>query len=437
LASLFTGSASASARILDAGAGKGALTGALLDRFGSDARAVAVEIDPEMLAHLSASRNAWQIDVHKADFISWALKEVQAGQLRFTHAVLNPPYQKIRGGSLHKRLLADAGVPAPNLYASFVALALRLLQPGGELVAIVPRSFCNGHYYRSFRRDVLTQAALTHLHLFDSRTATFKNDGVLQENIVIKLVARADQGEVTVSHSTDDTLGDYSEQSFPFSRVVPDPAGESFLHIPDSHEDDELESLSRARSTLRDLGVTVSTGPVVDFRLREHLSQTPTRTTVPLIFPGHFTRGEVVWPQPDYRKPDAIERNADTERWLYDAGAYCVVRRFSSKEEPRRVLACSLDTRTFSDAPRVGFENHVNVFHHRKRGLPQELADGLALYLGSRAVDARFRRFSGHTQVNVADLKQLPYPDRNALADLAELDRRASDLDDQVARMLR
>ena len=439
LASLFENQTSTStACILDAGAGRGALTEAVLDRLDStDVRAIAVEVDPDMHAHLSASRWADRIDVQKTDFVSWALNTIQSSDLRFTHAILNPPYKKIRGNSRHKRLLTDAGVPAPNLYASFVALALRLLQPGGELVAIIPRSFCNGRYYRSFRRDLLALGAISHLHLFDSRTATFKGDGVLQENMVVKLVAGVSQGDVTVSHSTDDALADYTEETLPFERIVPDPAGEGFIHIPSLGQGDELGTLGRVTCSLRDLGITASTGPVVDFRLREHLAHVPTDTTVPLIYPGHFTSGEVVWPRPNYKKPDAIERNADTERWLYDAGTYCVVRRFSSKEEARRVVSCSLDTRTFSDASRVGFENHINVFHDRKRGLPSALADGLALYLGSRAVDERFRRFSGHTQVNVTDLKQLPYPDRNALTDLSKLDRRASDVDEQIANVLR
>ena len=94
------------------------------------------------------------------------------------------------------------------------------------------------------------------------------------------------------------------------------------------------------------------------------------------------------------------------------------MRRFSSKEEKRRVMASVVDPATFGTAPLLGFENHLNLFHDAKRGLPAPLAHGLALFLNSTLVDHHVRRFSGHTQVNAADLKQIRYPSREALIDL-------------------
>ena len=52
----------------------------------------------------------------------------------------------------------------------------------------------------------------------------------------------------------------------------------------------------------------------------------------------------------------------------------------------------------------LGFENHLNVFHQHKHGLPDNLAHGLAAFLNTTAVDEHFRRFNGHTQVNATDL---------------------------------
>ena len=58
----------------------------------------------------------------------------------------------------------------------------------------------------------------------------------------------------------------------------------------------------------------------------------------------------------------------------------------------------------------VGFENHLNVYHCDGRGIDPRLARGLALYLNSSVVDIHFRQFSGHTQVNATDLRNLRYP---------------------------
>ena len=118
------------------------------------------------------------------------------------------------------------------------------------------------------------------------------------------------------------------------------------------------------------------------------------------------------------KKPNAIVRTDTTEKWLFPNGYYCVVRRFSSKEEKRRIVAAVVEPSTFPDTAMLGFENHLNVFHDNKRGLPKTLAHGLAVFLNSTAVDEYFRRFSGHTQVNATDLKQMRYPSRGTLMEL-------------------
>jgi adenine-specific DNA-methyltransferase len=66
-------------------------------------------------------------------------------------------------------------------------------------------------------------------------------------------------------------------------------------------------------------------------------------------------------------------------------------------------------------AERVAFENHLNYFHRDGQGLPASFAKGLAVYLNSSLVDAYFRQFSGHTQVNATDLRSLRYPDESRL----------------------
>lgn len=97
-----------------------------------------------------------------------------------------------------------------------------------------------------------------------------------------------------------------------------------------------------------------------------------------------------------------------------------MVRRFSSKEEKRRIVAGVVDPDAFNNPPALGFENHLNLFHENKRGLPQALARGLAAFLNSTAVDEYFRCFSGHTQVNATDLRRIKYPSRNALIELGK-----------------
>lgn len=66
----------------------------------------------------------------------------------------------------------------------------------------------------------------------------------------------------------------------------------------------------------------------------------------------------------------------------------------------------------------VGYENHLNVYHRRNGGLPLLLALGLSAFLNCTLVDDYVRSFSGHTQINAADLRQLRYPRADELVRL-------------------
>jgi hypothetical protein len=358
--------------------------------------------------------------------ISWQRQLVQSVETclpklpKYTHAILNPPYKKIRNISTYRAALSRIGIETVNLYSAFVALSLSLLDIRGQLVAIIPRSFCNGPYYRPFREYVLRRAAIRHMHLFNSRSSAFKDDDVLQENIIIMIERGGNQGDVTVSTSTDDSFDDLVTHTHPFNRILLPDDPERFIHVPTSMEMNTIEMSKAVRCSLTDIGVMVSTGPVVDFRLKDHLRDLPGPGTVPLLYPGHFSGWHIEWPKTGIKKPNAIHRNPETERWLYPAGDYCVVRRFSSKEENRRIVASVVRIDDFAGIDRLGFENHLNVFHSDKHGLPAALAHGLAVFLSATAVDENFRRFNGHTQVNATDLRRMRYPSRKALITLGE-----------------
>jgi adenine-specific DNA-methyltransferase len=131
----------------------------------------------------------------------------------------------------------------------------------------------------------------------------------------------------------------------------------------------------------------------------------------------------VHWPKEKTRKPNAIVSNEQTRELLVPAGIYVLVKRFTAKEERRRIVACIYDSHQI-EAPLVGFENHLNYFHVAGRGLPMALAKGLAAFLNSTVADVYFRQFNGHTQVNATDLRNLNYP---AKAELESLGRRITE----------
>lgn len=258
------------------------------------------------------------------------------------------------------------------------------------------------------------------MHLFKSRNKAFRDDDVLQENIIILLESRGQQGPIEISTSTDESFNDLTIQEHPFDRIVFPNDQERFIHIPTTLERSALELCAAIRYSLSDLKINVSTGPVVDFRVKEHLCEMPEADTVPLLYPGHFNSRGSEWPKQGTKKPNAIRRNSKTEKWLYPNGFYCVVRRFSSKEEKRRVVANVVDPYKFAHAQVLGFENHLNIFHENRQGLPKALAFGIAVFLNTTAIDELFRTFNGHTQVNATDLKRIKYPSRDTLVALGK-----------------
>jgi adenine-specific DNA-methyltransferase len=432
----------AAVRILDAGAGAGVLSAAAIETFISQKQrphsieVVAYENDELVLPYLESALGRCKAACTKAgitfrgearanDFVAGGISQTEedlfAGKTeRFTHAILNPPYKKIDGRSRTRELLDDAGMEVSNLYAAFVWLAAKMLEPGGELVAITPRSFCNGPYFRRFRLALLDMMALRRVHVFTSRNKAFHDDKVLQENVIVHGVrARRKPKYVTISSSESSDFKRISVRRVPYQDVVLPHDRDAFIHLVLSEDDEDLmEKMQQFGAPLDELGIEVSTGRVVDFRAREHLRLRPEAGTAPLVYPCHFERGFVHWPQDSNSKPNAIVLCEQTQALMVPAGRYVLTKRFSAKEERRRVVAAIYDPHRIQ-APLVGFENHLNYFHAAGKGLSPNLAKGLTLYLNSTLFDRYFRLFSGHTQVNATDLRKMRYPTREQLNLLA------------------
>ncbi|OHB66371.1 MAG: hypothetical protein A2Y77_14635 [Planctomycetes bacterium RBG_13_62_9] len=440
MASLFERNVAA-VRILDPGAGSGSLFAALTEQLISkpdrpeSIEVVAYETDVSIVPHLGNTMElcrqlcaeagvAYQGTVRCEDFISVAVAQLNNHLFAtspddFTHVILNPPYKKINGETQTRKILSSAGIEASNLYAAFVWLAVCLTRPGGEIVAITPRSFCNGPYFRRFRKALLSLVDLRHIHAFESRKEAFADDSVLQENVIFHAARNEHQtATVKISVSRGLDFSDMQVREVSFQNVVVPTDPDAFIHLLEKDDARQvMERMSQFSATLDELGIEVSTGRVVDFRAREFLREDPQPGTVPLIYPCHFEDGFVHWPLKGGRKPNAIASSNGTADLFVPAGYYVLTKRFTAKEERRRIVGVVYDP-TRIDSPQVGFENHLNYFHCRGHGLPPDLARGLAVFLNSSLLDQYFRLFSGHTQVNATDLRKMRYPSREQMSQL-------------------
>jgi adenine-specific DNA-methyltransferase len=429
--------------LLDAGAGAGALLTTVvaelcqLQKKPKSLHITAYEIDPILINYLEKTleccHNAckqlgikFTYKIYHSDFIESVFNLLQfplfapSITTEFTHAIINPPYHKINAQSKYRLLLRSIGLETTNIYTGFIFATIKLLKSNGQLVAITPRSFCNGSYFREFRQFFLENMALDKIHLFDSRQEVFSDDKILQETVIFHANKQPkNPANILISSSINAEDDIILSHEIPYTDVIHPDDTEKFIHIiTDNLSQKIVKQINHFSCKIQDLCLNVSTGKVVDFRIKSYLKLNQEKGTVPLIYPTHFHDGYISYPK-NTKKCQAIVLCKETTNLVIPNEHYVLIKRVSAKEEKKRVVAVVYDS-TKIDTPSIGFENHLNYFHQQGHGLDLIVARGLAAYLNSSLVDAFFRLFNGHTQVNATDLRSLKYPNLAQLYSLGK-----------------
>ncbi len=447
-------------RILDPAAGAGVLCCAAIEALVSrdqqpgTIKLVAHEVDQDLIAPLRAVLDYladWchdygvtvTIRIEATDFVMThaevlrtldqlfpSLSEVE----HFDIVISNPPYFKI--GKIDPRAMAASTVVhgQPNIYALFMAVSSVLLREHGDFIFITPRSFTSGPYFRRFRQVFFDMIRLTEVHVFGSRRDAFSRDEVLQENVIVSgirqdrwhrsepnapLIVSSSRGvrDIAESHRREVTINKV------FNPASPD----RILRLPTRDEDEEALALVDSwPSTLQSLGLNISTGPVVPFRATERIGKEGNvpESHVPLLWMNHVRAMQATWPL-DRHKPEYILRTG-ARTLLVPNRNYVLLRRFSAKEEARRLTAAPYIAARFT-IPEVGFENHLNYIHRPGGTLSEDEAWGLAALYNSRLLDTWFRTINGNTQVSATELRAMPLPAHHTIVALGQRTKHLAD----------
>lgn len=393
-----------------------------------DLHVTAFELDGRLLAHLTATLQdcaesaasvgcSLSFEIRNENFVEYATGWLFETPDQFDAVIANPPYRKVTTSAPERVATETRGLRASNLYTIFTGLAADLLVVGGQMSVIIPRSWANGPYHEPFRRFLLGRVGIDFLHVYDKRGNVFADAEVLQENVVFHAVRGPQPDSIVLSNSSG---GDEPrvERVVASTEVLHPADPHMFLRIPaDERATRIAEQMATLPATLADLDIVVSTGRVVDFRAKHALRHEPGAGTAPLIYPGHLREGRVDWPIAGFKKPNALHRSEATDALVLPNETYVLVKRFSAKEERRRVVA-AVSRAERLPGREVAFENHLNVYHRGNRGMPLLLALGISAYLNCTLVDDYVRSFSGHTQINATDLRQLRYPSVDDLVGL-------------------
>ena len=437
--------------LLDPGAGAGILTAAFCERLLSLRESVqlsitAYENDIALLPRLRKVLKECEValearghdvtfNVLEDDFIlknarffdKKTLSIWEDERPAFDYILSNPPYYKLTAASRHARMMKELGLGQPNVYAFFMALSLQLLKQDGEMVFITPRSFCSGLYYKKFRGWLLENAAIPRIHVFESRNEVFEHEDVLQENVILKAIPKNRQrnlSPVEITVSKNHSFKGLKTNEVPAEDIVHRMNGDALIKIPTSRIHILIQqAIKDWRYTLHDFGLEVSTGPIVAFRAKGLLTDfIDESTTAPLIWMHNIQHMKVIWPAKKNGKQTGVILNEASKPLLLPVRNYVLVKRFSSKEQERRLYAGVL-LENDCEFKTIGIENHVNYLYRKQGRMTTDETRGIAALLNTSIVDEYFRCLNGNTQVNASDLRVLPLP---SLAVIRQVGRRVN-----------
>lgn len=421
-------------KILDAGAGLGILTAEtalrLIDFGCNVVHAVAYEIDPSVIDPLAETMKAveklfisrkgkFTFEIRNIDFVLDRPDKKE----KFDVAVINPPYFKYNvKTSPYAKALSDLYAGDPNIYASFMAIVVASLKDKGQMIAITPRSFTNGLYFKNFRAYLLNNTALSSIHIFKYRNRVFSRDvdKVLQENIICKLVKNEKSDTIEVRASECElTLKTSTIQKYPTEFIVDLSNNQNIIRIPDSTiEAKLLEQAEQLESSFSGSGYFISTGPVVEHRTLEFIVVNETKNkTVPLYRPHNITPYEALWTG-EHKKDARFALVAQFEKHLVMNKNYVFLKRFSSKDEKRRLVSGIYLAKRFNDLEFLGIANKVNYIGLATGHLTEIETLGLCAVFNSSFFDRYFRCLSGNTQVNATEVRVMRFPTREQVKEI-------------------
>lgn len=421
-------------RILDAGAGSGILSCAMLERLEeieliNEVELVCYETDQNILPLLqqnlkltrqTSSKNV-NITIRDDNYITSQYLDFNhmiGGDFnppKYDVVIGNPPYMKIPKDAPEAKAMPDICYGAPNMYFIFAAMGLFNLKNDGEMVYIIPRSWTSGAYFKRFRDYFLSEGKLYHIHLFGSRNKVFDKEDVLQETIIIKVKKTPEKPDiVTISSSnTNKDFDNCREIKVPYDLIVS--GEEKYVYLVTNEDEVEvLRKLNKYDKTLPDIGLRMKTGLTVDFRNRDILRDTEEEGTIPLFYSQHIKQGQVKFPI----QKDHEYILTDQKGLMQENKNYLFVKRFTAKEEPRRLQCGVYLSRKFSKYKKISTQNKINFIDGVLTDMSECLVYGLYVLFNSTIYDEYYRILNGSTQVNSTEINNMPVPELETIQEM-------------------
>ena len=264
--------------------------------------------------------------------------------------------------------------------------------------------------------------------MFVSRNKVFDKEDVLQETIIIKVRKThisPVQVMITSSKSNKD-FGELTSLTVPYELVV---SGEDY-YVYLVTGDEEVAVLKRLRKfnqTLPEIGVKMKTGLTIDFRNRDILRDKEEEGAIPLFYSQHIKQGKVKFPVQKECEYVVTERRG----LMQDNKNYLFVKRFTAKEEPRRLQCGIYLAKNYPQYTKISTQNKINFIDGILGEMSESVVYGLYVLFNSTLYDEYYRILNGSTQVNSTEINSMPVPDMESIQEMGRKLMKTKDLSEK------
>ncbi|MCT8978695.1 Eco57I restriction-modification methylase domain-containing protein [Clostridium sp. CX1] len=351
--------------------------------------------------------------VHNENFIlknsqKWHSTKLKNG---YNLIISNPPFKKVNQTCEEAVALKEVVFGQPNIYALFIALSLKLLMPNGVYTVISPRSYLMGMYNEKLREYAFNNFSLKSLHSFDNRNI-FKLTN--QEVIISTFVNTKVDNNITISHN-----GRFKHYST-LDKIIYNKDNYSLLIPKNNNDISLLEQIENFKYSLDELGISVSVGPIVQFRNESYLSDKSYESSfAPLLVGKDILENEIIYYHRENTRKTHNKSISEKAKNLVKNSNYLLLRKVTAKDDKDPIVSAVLK-KDFFNHELLGIDNNLLYFHSKDplKELSIEECYGLFCYINSNYFNQLYSLINANHTINVSDFNNIKFPGINLIKEM-------------------